>query len=284
MEFLRRRLFFLILLIAFTGFIPISGALAASITLAWDPNPPEDEVAGYVVYYGKTSGRYTYVVDVGNLTTCTLAGLTLGATYYVALTAYDASDNESDLSAEVSGIGTPVPPGITSLQINDGAASTGSKTVLLNNTATNKPTHYMASESSSFEGARWTFYSVKPRFTLSPGAGTKAVYLKVKNKEGESSVASDTIALVAPTVTSFQTNNGAANTASRTVTLNNTTSIKPTHFMASESSSFVGARWMFYSVQPRFTLSTGAGTKTIYFKVKNSIGESPVVFDMITME
>jgi hypothetical protein len=284
MEFLRGRLFLTIPFIALMGFMPISAPLAASITLAWDPNPPEDEVAGYVVHYGKTSGRYTGAVDVGNATICTLAGLTPGVPYYIALTAYDASDNESDLSAEVHGIGTPVPPGITSLQINDGASSTGSKTVILNNAATNKPTHYMASESPGFDGARWTFYSVKPRFTLSSGAGTKTVYFKLKSKEGESSVASDTIALAAPTVTSLQINSGASSSTSKTVTLNNTTSIKPTHYMASESSSFVGARWTFYSVQPRFTLSAGAGTKTVYFKVKNSVGESPVVSDTIRLE
>jgi len=218
------------------------------------------------------------------LTTCTLASLAPGVPYYIALTAYDAFDNESDLSAEVYGIGTPVPPGITSLQINSGASSTGTKTVFLNNAAANKPTHYMASESPSFDAARWMFYSVKPRFTLSPGVGTKTVYLKVKNKEGESSVANDTIALVAPAVTSFQINSGAGTTASKTATLNNTTSIRPTHYMASESSSFVGATWKFYSVQPRFTLSAGAGTKTIYFKVKNSVGESGVVSDTITLE
>jgi hypothetical protein len=284
MGFLRRRLFFVISFVALMGFMPISAATAASITLAWDSNPPEDEVAGYVVYYGKTSGRYTYVVDVGSMTTCTLAGLTPGIPYYIALTAYDASDNESDLSDEVSGIGIPVPPGITSLQINDGASSTGTRAVILNNLATNKPTHYMASESPSFDGARWMFYSVKPRFNLSSGAGTKTVYFKLKSKEGESSVASDTIALVAPAVTSFQMNSGATNTASKTVTLNNTTSIKPTHFMASESSSFDRATWKFYSVEPRFTLSTGAGAKTVYFKVKNSVGESPVVSDSITLE
>ncbi len=284
MGFLRRRLFFVIPFIALMGFISISGALAASITLAWYPNPPEDEVAGYVVYYGKTSGRYTGTVDVGNMTTCTLAGLTPGIPYYIALTAYDASDNESDLSDEVSGIGTPVPPGITSLQINDGASSTGTKTVFLNNAATNKPTHFMASESPSFDGARWMFYSVKPRFILSSGAGTKTVYFKLKSKEGESPVASDTIALVAPAVTSLQINSGAASTASRTVTLNNVISIRPTQYMASESSSFDGATWKFYSAQPRFTLSTGAGTKTVYFKVKNSVGESGVVSDTITLE
>lgn len=284
MEFLRRCFFFVIPFIALMGSISIPGAFAASITLAWYPNPPEDEVAGYVVYYGKTSGRYTGSVDVGNMTTCTLTGLTPGVPYFIALTAYDVFDNESDFSAEVSGMGTPVPPQVTSLQINSGVPNTASKGVILNNAGTNKPTHYMASESPSFDGARWMFYSVKPRFTLSPGAGTKTVYFKLKSKEGESSVVSDAITLEGPSVSSFQLNSGAANTTSKKVTLNNTTINKPTQYMASESSSFDGARWTFYSAQPKFTLSEGAGTKTIYFKVKNSVGESPVVSDSITLE
>jgi hypothetical protein len=54
--------------------------------------------------------------------------------------------------------------------------------------------------------------------------------------------------------------------------------------MASESSSFDGAGWKFYSVQPGFTFSESAGTKTIYFKVKNSVGESPVVSDTIQLQ
>ncbi|OGP76941.1 MAG: hypothetical protein A2W09_09045 [Deltaproteobacteria bacterium RBG_16_50_11] len=94
----------------------------------------------------------------------------------------------------------------------------------------------------------------------------------------------DTITLVGPAVTSFQINSGAANTASRTVTLNNTASNKPTQYMASESSSFVRARWTFYSVIAKFTLSSGAGTKTVYFKVKSSIGESPVISETITLD
>jgi hypothetical protein len=45
--------------------------------------------------------------------------------------------------------------------------------------------------------------------------------------------------------------------------------------MASESSDFNGAIWQTYSVAPSFTLSTGSGTKTVYFKVKNIFTESP---------
>jgi hypothetical protein len=142
----------------------------------------------------------------------------------------------------------------------------------------------MASEASNFVGAKWTYYSVQPKFTLSSGAGTKTVYFKVKNSVGESGVVSDTITLQGPSVTSFQINSGTATTASSTVILNNSSSNMPTQFMASESSSFVGARWTYYSVQPKFTVNSGVGAKTIYFKVKNSVGESPVISDSIQLQ
>jgi len=70
--------------------------------LAWDPNT-EPDVAGYWIYYGTASRSYTYSIDVGNVTTYTLQGLTQGVTYYIALTAYDSANNESDYSNEVSG-------------------------------------------------------------------------------------------------------------------------------------------------------------------------------------
>jgi hypothetical protein len=74
----------------------------AQIRLAWDPNT-EPDVAGYQIYYGTSSRNYRYSVDVGNVTAYTIQGLTQGVTYYIALTAYDSADNESDFSNEVSG-------------------------------------------------------------------------------------------------------------------------------------------------------------------------------------
>jgi len=87
-----------------------------------------------------------------------------------------------------------------------------------------------------------------------------------------------------PTVTYFKINNDAASTTSRTVTLNNTATGNPTQYIASESSTFSGATWQPYSTAPSFTLSPGNGTKTVYFKVRNSAGvESPVVSDSIIL-
>jgi hypothetical protein len=277
-----------------------SASSGAVITLAWDP-PTENEdgtlledLAGYKVYYAKVPGvdkqdasikiPLTDLSDI-DYPACTIAGLQLGQQYCFAVTAYDTSNNYSGLSNEVCGVANPIPPPvITSIQINGGAATTASKTVTLNNTATNNPTRYKASEGSDFKGALWLVYKEAPKFILSAGAGTKTVYFKVKNMDGESSVASDTIALEGPAVSSFDINGGAASTTSRKVTLDNTAINSPTYYKASESPDFAGKKWLVYKEAPKFKLSAGAGTKTVYFKVKNGIDESSVASDTITLE
>jgi len=179
-------------------------------------------------------------------------------------------------------------PAVTSFAINNGAASTTSRSVTLNNACSGTPTQYMASESSSFSGASWQTYSTAPSFTLSSGNGTKTVYFKVKNATGESSASSDTIQLnessgTVPSVTSFAINSGAASTTSRNVTLNNACSGTPTQYGASENADFSGATWQTYSTAPSFTLSAGNGTKTVYFIVRNATGQSTVVSDTIQL-
>ena len=80
---------------------------AAQIRLAWDANT-EPDLAGYKVYYGTASRVYGTPVSVGNVTTYTVTGLTLGQTYYMAVTAFDNATpaNESSYSTEVSGTAT----------------------------------------------------------------------------------------------------------------------------------------------------------------------------------
>jgi len=87
----------------------------------------------------------------------------------------------------------------------------------------------------------------------------------------------------APSISAFTINNEASSATSRTVTLNNTATGSPTQYMASESSSFNGTSWQTYSTAPSFTLSSGNATKTVYFKVKNSTGESTAVSDSIAL-
>jgi hypothetical protein len=100
---LHRRLILLLCLLTPLTFslLPFaSAAHAASVTLAWDDSQEED-IAGYRVYYGTTSGHYTTMISVGAKTTCTITNLEPGRTYYFAATAYDHSGNESGLSVEI---------------------------------------------------------------------------------------------------------------------------------------------------------------------------------------
>ncbi|HPS02797.1 MAG TPA: hypothetical protein PLA90_14760, partial [Candidatus Sumerlaeota bacterium] len=78
-----------------------------------------------------------------------------------------------------------------------------------------------------------------------------------------------------PTVLSFKINNGLTTTINPAVTLANVcadaTSV--THsYMASESADFTSATWQPYASVPLFMLSPEAGTKTVYFKVKDNEG------------
>jgi hypothetical protein len=67
------------------------------INLAWDPSA---DASGYKIYYGKASRVYEDPIDVGNATSHPLE-LPIGK-WYIAITAYDASYNESSFSDEVS--------------------------------------------------------------------------------------------------------------------------------------------------------------------------------------
>ena len=73
-----------------------------TISLAWDANT-ESDLAGYKIYYGTSARSYQTSVNVGNVTSYQLTGLTPGQVYFIAVTAYDTSNYESAFSNEVSG-------------------------------------------------------------------------------------------------------------------------------------------------------------------------------------
>jgi fibronectin type 3 domain-containing protein len=82
-----------------------SAAQAAdtSATLSWDVGS-DPRIAGYRVYYGTGSRDYAQAkgagLNAGSCSTYVVTGLDRGLTYYFAVTAYDASGNESDFSNE----------------------------------------------------------------------------------------------------------------------------------------------------------------------------------------
>jgi hypothetical protein len=82
--------------------VMVTVANSGQLTLAWDASVDPD-LSGYKVYVGTSSGAYgVSVVDVGNLTTCTITGLQPGTLYYVAVTGYNQGGTEGGFSDEVS--------------------------------------------------------------------------------------------------------------------------------------------------------------------------------------
>ena len=80
-----------------------------SAILTWDDlTSYESSIAGYTVEYGTSPGVYTTTVDVGNVRTATITGLSSEQTYYFAVSGYDDNANpaitatETQRSEEVS--------------------------------------------------------------------------------------------------------------------------------------------------------------------------------------
>jgi hypothetical protein len=68
-----------------------------SVRLAWDPSP-DPSVTGYKIYYSKSNWDLAVVVDAGNRTEFTVAGLERGVTYRFAAKAYNQKGEESSFS------------------------------------------------------------------------------------------------------------------------------------------------------------------------------------------
>jgi fibronectin type 3 domain-containing protein len=77
-------------------------AHALSVTLAWDPSDPNEDVAGYKIYFGTESQNYTTVIDVRDATMKSVTTLKKGMVYYFAATAYNSYGAESSFSEEVA--------------------------------------------------------------------------------------------------------------------------------------------------------------------------------------
>src|SRR5436190_1652928 len=79
-------------------------APGTTATLAWDAVTAAN-LSGYRIYYGTAPGTYLQSagqgLNVGNVTTYTVTGLSSGTRYYFAVVAYDTSSNESTYSNEV---------------------------------------------------------------------------------------------------------------------------------------------------------------------------------------
>ena len=107
---------FALVCIAHAGDLKLTGiAHGADVTLAWDANA-ESTLAGYRIHWTDQTPAIPYanLIDVGNVLTHEIADLTIGTTYFFAVTAYDdgagGTVNESVYSNIL--MYTPPPPRI----------------------------------------------------------------------------------------------------------------------------------------------------------------------------
>ena len=77
------------------------------MSLGWNANTDSD-LAGYRVYVGTAAGVYAQArgagLSAGLATDYVVTGLQPNSTYYVAVTSYDKSGNESNYSTPVAGV------------------------------------------------------------------------------------------------------------------------------------------------------------------------------------
>jgi hypothetical protein len=194
---------------------------------------------------------------------------------------YQVKNNAGLISSTYSdtiGLDTTAPTG--SIIINSGNAWTTTTTVTLTLTYTDTGSgvyQVRYTNDGTFDTEAWESPSATKAWTLTTGTGTKTVYYQIKDNAGTiSTTYSDTIGLdtIAPTG-SIIINNGNAWTTTTTVTLTLTytdTGSGVYQVRYTNDGTFDTEAWESPSATKAWTLTTGDGTKTVYYQIKDNAG------------
>lgn len=175
---------------------------------------------------------------------------------------------------------------LTGISIFGGAASTTGRDIQLSFAYTGFPTHYMLSESTSFDNVEWQEWVVNPHFTLSESFGQKLIYGKLKNAKGETDMKSTTVELI-DTVTarlnSIIINNGDDATNSGTMSVEFETLNTITKYKIGKQADLSDCPdwivWAGSTVQ--YQSGIADGNLTVYAQVGNETTESSIKSDSI---
>ncbi len=200
-------------------------------------------------------------------------------TYTFEVRAVDWSGNRSAESTWRWEVDKAAPGGTVS--INGGAAHTRNATVNLTLSATDQGTG-VSEMRFSHDGQFWTdweAYATSKSWTLLSGDGTKTVYVQYRDRAGQvSTIAQDAIKLdTARPSGTVLINGGAASTTSTSVTLTLAASDPAPasgvfKMRFKNESAGTWSSWQTYSTSKSWTLSAGAGTKTVYVQYKDRAG------------
>jgi len=134
----------MILLVALLTVAGAAPAMAASLTVEWDGNTTDSDLAGYRVYMASSSAVFQLTPAAARsqattrdvtTTSTQFTGLTAGTTYWFGVTAYDTSGNESGFSNIASGVPLDTSAPVVSITSPSGGANVqGTVTIAANAT------------------------------------------------------------------------------------------------------------------------------------------------------
>ncbi len=232
------------------------------------------DAAGAVVINHVPEGRYELRLERNGYVPATLDGISVrsGETTLIP-----------DLVLHVS----TGPTG--AIVIEDGATNSNSRTVRVSITASEDAILMQISTDPNFIGALWGPVGPSQTWTFDAD-GEKRLYVRFADANGlESAPFSDAILVdTTPPAGTFQINGGAEVTSTPDVTLSfqitdATTSVA--EMMISNEPDFAGALWEAFSATRSWTLSAGDGTKTVYARFRDLVGnETESLSSSITLD
>ena len=171
------------------------------------------------------------------------------------------------------------------LSINSGANSTNDRNVTLTISANGASYMKIDNDTAFTNMSSWITVATSYNFTLPAGVSTPTVYLSVKDDANNQKTTSDSIDVdtTPPTNLSISINNGESYTNSTSVNLALSANGGPVTMYLSNNASI----WTEYSytTTKAWTLSSVDGTKTVYFKAKDSAGNNASnVTSIITLD
>jgi hypothetical protein len=268
---------------------------SSRIDLSWAASNDNVGVAGYRVYRCQGDGC-ALATQIGTSTTTSYAdsGLTPSTSYTYAVEAYDAANNNSTFSAPVSAItptsGDGIAPTVAVTAPAAGAVVAGTSITLAAN----------ASDNVGVVGVRFLVDGVElgSEDTIAPysivwntaGAPSGPHVVSARARDAAGNIGASDIAITldnqGPTG-SILINGGATATNSRitTLTLSAVDAFSTvTHMRFSNTGSSYSAAEV-YAATKTWTLSTTAGTKTVYVQFRDARGNwSPAFTDTIVYD
>ncbi|OLS12699.1 MAG: 5'-nucleotidase [Promethearchaeota archaeon CR_4] len=171
---------------------------------------------------------------------------------------------------------TALPSGL-SVTINGGATDTATLDVTLILAAIDATEMCFSNNGTTFTS--WEPYSTSKEWTLEGGPGLKIVYFSAQNVNGPTTISTSITYTLPPSGLSISINNGAENTTTLAVTLT-LSSTSATEMCFSNNGTKYTA-WEAYNATKDWMLEGEAGSKTVYFKARNSTIEATPVSDTI---